>query len=71
MLDEEVGEVTEEPSRLSQETGVTEAMINDFVGQMLLDAYRPTGNLRILSRELQKLRDFINDLNRAITRRIL
>ena len=66
-LDEEVEDMTEEVSRLSQDTGVTEATIDEVVGQTSLDAYRPTGDIGIVSRELEELRDFIDELDRAIT----
>lgn len=66
-LDEEVEDMTEEVSRLSQDTGVTEATIDEVVGQTSLDAYRPTGNLSIVERELDELHDFIDELNRAYT----
>jgi SNF2 family DNA or RNA helicase len=66
-LDEEVEDRTEEVSRLSQDTGVTEATINEVVGQASLDAYRPTGNLSIVERELDELHDFIDELDRAHT----
>ena len=66
-LDEEVEDMTEEVSRLSQDTGVTEATIDEVVGQKSLDAYRPTGDISIVSRELEELRDFIDELDRAIT----
>lgn len=66
-LDEEVEDMTEEVSRLSQDTGVTEATIDKVVGQTSLDAYRPTGNLSIVERELDELYDFIDELDRAHT----
>ncbi len=66
-LDEEVEDITEEVSRLSEDTGVTEATIDEVVGQASIDAYRPTENLSIVSRELDELHDFIDELDRAIT----
>jgi len=66
-LDSEVEDMTEEVSRLSQDTGVTEATIDEVVGQASLDAYRPTGNISIVERELEELHDFIDDLERAHT----
>jgi SNF2 family DNA or RNA helicase len=66
-LDEEVEDMTEEVSRLSEDTGVTEATIDEVVGQASLDAYRPTGNISIVERELEELHDFIDELDRAHT----
>ena len=66
-LDAEVEDMTEEVSRLSEDTGVTEATIDEVVGQASLDAYRPTGNVSIVERELEELHDFIDELERAHT----
>lgn len=66
-LDSEVEDMTEEVSTLSRDTGVTEAAIDEVVGRESLDAYRPTGNLSIVERELDELHDFIDELERAHT----
>ena len=66
-LDQEVEDMTEEVSRLSSDTGVTEATIDEVVGQASLDAYRPAGDRSIVERELEELDDFIDDLERAHT----
>lgn len=66
-LDKEVEDMTDEVSRLGQDSGVTEATIEEVVGQQSLDAYRPTGDASIVARELEELHDFIDDLDHAPT----
>jgi SNF2 family DNA or RNA helicase len=64
-LETEVEDMTEEVSKLSEDSGVTEATIEKVVGQASLDAYRPTGDQSIVERERNELHDFIGELDRA------
>ena len=66
-LDAEVEDMTEEVSTLSQDTGVTEATIEEVIGAESLDAYRPSENISIVQRELEELHDFVDELERAHT----
>ena len=68
-LDAKVEDMTEEVSELSKDTGVTEATIDEAVGQASLDAYQPTGQgaADVIQAERAALKEFVDDLNQAHT----
>ena len=68
-LDEKVADMTEEVSELSEDTGVTEATIDEAIGQESLDAYQPTsqGAADVIQAERAALQEFVDDLNQAHT----
>ncbi|WP_433629614.1 helicase-related protein [Halomicrococcus sp. NG-SE-24] len=68
-LDEKVEDITEEVSELSEDTGVTEATIDEAVGQASLDAYQPTsrGAADVIQAERAALQEFVDDLKQAHT----
>ena len=68
-LDAEVEDLTEEVSALGADTGVTEAAIDEVVGQMSFDAYRPTTGqaASVVRAEREMLREFVDDLDRMHT----
>ncbi len=68
-LDEKVEDITEEVSELSKDTGVTEATIDEAVGQASLDAYQPSsrGAADVVQAERAALQEFVDDLKQAHT----
>ena len=66
-LDERVEDMTEEVSELSKDSGVTEATIDEAVGQASLDAYQPSsrGATDVVQAERAALQEFVDDLNQA------
>jgi SNF2 family DNA or RNA helicase len=68
-LDDEVEDITDEISDLSKDTGVTEATIDEAVGQALLDAYQPRnrGAADVVQAERAALQEFVDDLRQAHT----
>ncbi|WP_135536465.1 DEAD/DEAH box helicase [Halostella pelagica] len=68
-LDEKVEDMTEEVSELSKDTGVTEATIDEAIGQASLDAYQPSsrGAADVVQAERAALQEFVDDLKQAHT----
>ncbi len=66
-LDEKVEDMTEEVSELSKDTGVTEATIDEAIGQASLDAYQPSsrGAADVVQVERAALQEFVDDLKQA------
>lgn len=65
-LDGEMEDITEELSSLSQDTGVTEATINEVVGDDTIDGYRPAQK-DMVEKERDELNDFIHQLDLTYT----
>ncbi|WP_265109161.1 DEAD/DEAH box helicase [Halosolutus halophilus] len=68
-LDEKVEDMTEEVSELSRDAGVTEATIDEAIGQASLDAYQPSsrGAADVVQAERAALQEFVDDLKQAHT----
>ncbi|MFC6616108.1 DEAD/DEAH box helicase [Halopenitus salinus] len=68
-LDEKVEDMTEEVSELSRDAGVTEATIDEAIGQASLDAYQPSsrGAADVIQAERTALQEFVDDLRQAHT----
>lgn len=68
-LDEKVADMTDEVSELSKDAGVTEATIDEAVGQASLDAYQPSsqGAADVVQAEQDALQDFVDDLKQTHT----
>ncbi|AKU09853.1 DEAD/DEAH box helicase [Haloferax gibbonsii] len=68
-LDKKVGDMTEEVSELSKDSGVTEATIDEAIGQTSLDAYQPSsrGARDVIQVEQAALEEFVDDLKQAHT----
>jgi SNF2 family DNA or RNA helicase len=68
-LDDKVEDLTEEVSELSKDSGVTEATIDETIGQESLDAYRPSSGeaASVIRAERSALQEFVDDLDRAHT----
>jgi len=68
-LDQKVEDMTEEVSELSKDDGVTEATIEETIGQASLDAYQPSsqGATDVVQLEREALQEFVDDLNQAHT----
>jgi len=68
-LDEKVEDMTEEVSELSRDAGVTEATIDEAIGQASLDAYQPSsrGAADVIQAERTALQEFVGDLRQAHT----
>ncbi|ELZ06168.1 putative DEAD/H helicase [Natrialba chahannaoensis JCM 10990] len=68
-LDEKVEDMTEEVSELSKDAGVTEATIDESIGQASLDAYQPSsrGATDVVQAERAALQEFVDDLKQAHT----
>jgi superfamily II DNA/RNA helicase len=68
-LDGKVEDMTEEVSELSRDAGVTEATIDEAIGQASLDAYQPSsrGAADVIQAERTALQEFVDDLKQAHT----
>ncbi|WP_135665725.1 DEAD/DEAH box helicase [Halorhabdus rudnickae] len=68
-LDQKVEDMTEEVSELSRDAGVTEATIDEAIGQASLDAYQPSsrGAADVIQAERTALQEFVDDLRQAHT----
>ncbi len=62
-LDVERADLTAEVSSLSTDAGVTEATVEEVVGEDGLDAYRPTEALELVQQEQSELESFVSDLD--------
>jgi SNF2 family DNA or RNA helicase len=68
-LDEKVEDMTEEVSELSRDAGVTEATIDEAIGQASLDAYQPSSRSAadVIQTERAALQEFVDDLKQTYT----